>query len=119
MPLKRRAQSLARSAVARSSLAPGNDIEDRFASAVKAALDASSAVGSPSITEPAGRPRRSRAWGIALMCAVFAVIVAIVVAAALYVRRANVARVRSAGRGSPWTRRVAVDVELGGPEAPH
>jgi len=53
------------------------------------------------------------------MCAVFAVIVAIVVAAALYVPRANVARVRSAGRGSPCTRRVAVDVELGGPEAPH
>jgi len=77
-------------------LAPNNDIEDRFASAVKSALDGSAGVRPPSeadsVAVQAARPRRSRIWGIALLSLALVAIVMLVVAGALHVRRSNVAR---------------------------
>ncbi len=78
---------------ARPRLAPSNDIEDRFASAVKSALDGSrppSEAGTVSV--PDRRPKRSRVWGIALLCLAFAAIAAAVAAAALHIRRSSVRR---------------------------
>ncbi|MFZ1119750.1 MAG: hypothetical protein WAN81_05900, partial [Candidatus Binataceae bacterium] len=78
-------------------MTPSNDIEDRFASAVKSALDASKEVTQPTEAAAAsvqagGHPRRRRAWGIALLCVALAAIAAVAVAAALRVRRGDVAR---------------------------
>src|SRR5258708_23816120 len=78
---------------ARPRLAPSNDIEDRFASAVKSALDGSrppSEAGTAS--GPDRRPKRSRVWGIALLCLAFAAIAAAGAAAALHIRRSSVRR---------------------------
>jgi len=80
---------------ARPRLAPSNDIEDRFTSAVKSALDGSKAAEPPSkaatVSVREERPKRSRVWAIALLCLAFAAVAA-VVAAALHVRRSNVTR---------------------------
>jgi len=77
-------------------LAPGDDIEDRFASAVKAAVDASGAIrrAPEATTEPAQESGRSRirVWGIALLCAASVTTVAIVVAAVFQVRHTRLAR---------------------------
>jgi len=68
-------------------LAPGNDIEDRFANAVKLALEAHRSVGPSSETpaDPAqmrGR-RRAHPWLIALLYTALTATVAIIVVAAL------------------------------------
>lgn len=74
-------------------MAEGDDIADKFASAVRRALKPSSPAdqSSEENVEPGRRPKR-RIWGIALICVAVAATVAIVVAAALHVRRADVAR---------------------------
>jgi hypothetical protein len=77
-------------------LAPGDDIEDRFASAVKAAVDASDAISQApeAITEPAHKSGhgRIRVWGIALLCAASVTVVAIVFAAVPQERHSRLAR---------------------------
>jgi hypothetical protein len=96
IPLKRRTLSLgAIDSMRDQELAPSNDIEDRFASAVKSALDASKAVRPPSEAASESvqedRPKRSRIRGIVL-CLAFAAIAAVVAAASLHVRRSSAAR---------------------------
>ena len=77
-------------------MAPGDDIEDRFASAVKAAVDASRAISRTpeATTEPAQKSGRSRirVWGIALICAALVTMVAMVIAAVFHVRHTRLAR---------------------------
>ena len=75
-------------------MAPSEDIEDRFASAVKSALDASDKTSpdAPTIPVQVDSPRRSRLWGVALLCLAVSVIAVVVVATALYVRRSDVRR---------------------------
>jgi hypothetical protein len=75
-------------------VASSDDIEDRFASAVKSALDASDKTSpdAPTIPVQVDSPRRSRLWGVALLCLAVSVIAVVVVATALYVRRSDVRR---------------------------
>lgn len=77
-------------------MAPGDDIADRFASAVKAAVDASGNISraSEATTEPAQKSGRSRirVWGIALICAALVTTVAMVIAAVFHVRHTRLAR---------------------------
>jgi hypothetical protein len=76
-------------------LAPNTDIENQFSSAVKSALDAPGAVVPPSEARTSSaeaiRPRRSRAWGVALLCLACTAIAVIVVVTVLQVRRIGVA----------------------------
>ena len=76
-------------------MAPNNDIENQFSSAVKSALDASGPVAPPSEAPtsplPAVRPKRSHAWGVALLCLACTAIAVVVVVTVLQVRRVGVA----------------------------
>jgi hypothetical protein len=94
-------------------LAPGDDIEDRFASAVKAAVDASDAISQApeAITEPAHKSGHSRVrvWGIALLCAASVTAVAIVVAAVLQERHSRLARLAAVMARATDEARQAVD----------
>jgi hypothetical protein len=76
-------------------LAPNNDIENQFSSAVKSALDDSGPVAPPSETptSPAEaiRTRRSRAWGVALLCLACTAIAVVVVVTVLQAPRIGVA----------------------------
>ena len=80
-------------------MALNKEIEDQFSSAVKSALDAPGPVTAPSetITSPVqaepiktDRSRRSRAWGVALLCLALAAMAVVVVVAVLHVRRSSV-----------------------------
>jgi hypothetical protein len=75
-------------------LALGDDIEDRFASAVKAAVDASGAINrAPEATTEARKRGHSRirVWGIVLLCVASVTMVAIVGAAVLQARHSRLA----------------------------
>jgi len=76
-------------------LAPNNEIEDRFSTAVKSALDESGPVTpapeATAIPVSVGRPRRSRTWAVALLCLAFAAVATIVIVTILHVRRGSMA----------------------------
>jgi hypothetical protein len=97
-------------------LAPGDDIEDRFASAVKAAVDASDAISQApeAITEPAHKSGHSRirVWGIALLCAASVTVVAIVFAAVPQERHSRLARLAAVmGRATDEARQAVNGVK--------
>ena len=75
-------------------MALNKDIEDQFSSAVKTALDTSEPAAPPSeaIAEPAhaSRPRRPRAWAVALLCLAFVAIATIVFITILHLRGISV-----------------------------
>ena len=75
-------------------MALNKDIEDQFSSAVKTALDTSEAAAPPSeaiaVPAHASRPRRRRAWAVALLCLAFVAIAAIVFITILHVRGVSV-----------------------------
>ncbi len=78
-------------------MTPSNDIEDRFASAVKSALDTSNEAGQLAETgtasiEAGDRPKRLRPFGIVLLCLSLAAIAVVAVAAALQVRLGSFTR---------------------------
>ena len=75
-------------------MALNKDIEDQFSSAVKTALDTSEPAAPPSeaiaVPAHASRPRRHRAWAVALLCLAFVAIAAIVFIIILQVRGVSV-----------------------------
>jgi hypothetical protein len=77
-------------------MALDKDIENQFTSAVKSALDESDTAHPQSEaysgSMPAARPRRHRAWGVALLCLAFAALAAVVAVAVLRLQRGKLER---------------------------